>query len=136
MAEDVKRTSLSAGLAVYSLLKEALGDRVTKIYPVVSDENAEMPFVVYRRTGIRSENVKGSTAFDSSTLEVSVFSKDYGQGVELTERIRAALEHTTIRCTKERDGFDMTVGCTRMTDCEESWDADCFRQDLTVECKI
>lgn len=121
---------------MYSVLKESLGKNVTKIYPVVSDENAEMPFVVYRRTGIRSENVKGSTAFDSSTIEVSVFTKDYGQGVELMERIRAALEHTTINCTKETNGFDMMVGCTRMTDCEESWDADCYRQDLTVECKI
>lgn len=121
---------------MYAVLKESLGESVTKIYPVVSDENAEMPFVVYRRTGIRSENVKGSTAFDSSTIEVSVFTKDYGQGVELMERIRAALEHTTINCTKETDGFDMTVGCTRMTDCEESWDADCYRQDLTIECKI
>lgn len=136
MAEDVKRTSLSAGLAVYPVLKEALGDSVTKIYPVMSDENAEMPFVVYRRTGIRSENVKGSTAFDSSTLEISVFSKDYGQGVELMERIRAALELRTIRCTKSAQGFDMVVGCTRMVDCEESWDADCYRQDLTIECKI
>lgn len=136
MEEDVKRTSLSAGLAVFALLKGELGNRVTKIYPVVSDENAEMPFVVYRRTGIRSENVKGSTAFDSSTIEVSVFTKEYGEGVELMERIRAALEHTTIRCTKERDGFDMMVGCTRMIDCEESWDADCYRQDLTIECKI
>jgi len=136
MAEDVKRTSLSAGLAVYAVLKESLGKNVTKIYPVVSDENAEIPFVVYRRTGIRSENVKGSTAFDSSTIEVSVFTKDYGQGVELMERIRAALEYTTINCTKETNGFDMTVGCTRMTDCEESWDADCYRQDLTIECKI
>ena len=64
MEEDVKRTSLSAGLAVFALLKGELGNRVTKIYPVVSDENAEMPFAVYRRTGIKSENVKGSTAFD------------------------------------------------------------------------
>jgi len=136
MEEDVKRTSLSAGLAVFALLKGELGNSVKKIYPVVSDENAEMPFVVYRRTGIRSENVKGSTAFDSSTIEVSVFTKEYGEGVELMERIRAALEHTTIQCTKERDGFDMMVGCTRMIDCEESWDADCYRQDLTIECKI
>lgn len=136
MAEDVKRTSLSAGLAVYALLKGELGNRVTKIYPVVSDEKAEMPFAVYRRTGIKSENVKGSTAFDSSTIEVSVFTKEYGEGVELMERIRAALELRTIRCTKSAQGFDMVVGCTRMVDCEESWDADCYRQDLTIECKI
>lgn len=136
MEEEVKRTSLSAGLAVYALLKGELGNRVTKIYPVVSDEKAEMPFAVYRRTGIKSENVKGSTAFDSSTIEVSVFTKEYGEGVELMERIRAALELRTIRCTKSAQGFDMVVGCTRMVDCEESWDADCYRQDLTIECKI
>ena len=65
-----------------------------------------------------------------------MFSKDYGEGVEIIEAARATLENKTIHCTKAKDGFDMVVGCTQMTDCEESWDGDCYRQDLTIECKI
>ena len=50
---ETKKTSLSAGLAVYAVLKEALKDKVTKVYPVVATEDAVMPFLVYRRTGVR-----------------------------------------------------------------------------------
>lgn len=133
---ETKKTSLSAGLAVYAVLKEALKDKVTKVYPVVATEDAVMPFLVYRRTGVRSNPSKVGTCFDSSVIELSVFSKDYGEGVEIIEAARATLENKTIHCTKAKDGFDMVVGCTQMTDCEESWDGDCYRQDLTIECKI
>lgn len=134
MSEPI--TSLSAGRAINTVLSAALKNDVTHVYPVVSTENAKMPFVVYRRTGIHTTNTKLQNGFDQCAMEISVYSKEYAEGVAIMEKIRDTIEKKDIVCTKAADGFDLRMGCSLMTDCEEQWDDDCYCQMMTIECKI
>lgn len=130
-------TSLSAGLAIHGCLSEALGARVTGIYPVAAPEDAALPYVTYYRTGVSDNPTKRSNAFDSCTVEVSVYAGGYGESVELAEAVRAALEGNLIIYADDGDGGRrLKVDCGRIADSGEWYMPETYRQDLTIECKI
>lgn len=85
--------------AVYDILSNnsalvALLGNVDKIQPVVVDQEKEYPFLVYRLI-IEPEDVKNGTTspIDKDTLELSIYTKDYMQGQEISEAARLALDH-------------------------------------------
>lgn len=130
-------TSLSAGLAVSEVLTKALGDSVTAVYPVVSEQNARMPYVVYYRLATGSNPDKRGNAFDTCQLAIEVYTAGYAEGVGLMERVRQAVECRRISYTDDDDPTQrMTVDCSLVTDSSEEWAGDSFRQALTIECKI
>lgn len=132
-----KITSLSAGYAIRAVIAEALGDDVTAVYPVVSDKNAKMPFAVYYRTGVTRNPDKSNNVNDTCVITVEVFTTTYGEGVRLMERVRRALENTTIHYRDEDDAdMRLNVYCSYITDCDEDYVEDAFKQSITIECKI
>ena len=129
-------TSLSAGKAINAVLSAKLGDKVTQITPIVSTKDAKMPFVVYHRFSLQGEPTKGGRVFDSCGIEFGIYTKTYGEGIDIAEAIRETLEGKNICCKKETDGIDLRIDCGRMTDCDEGWSEYSYFQSLTIECKI
>lgn len=126
------KTSLSAGEVIRAALlddKDVMA-RVNKIFPVVTD-NAELPYIVYRRAGFEQNPQKaGTPGADSIQLEVLCFTARYTEGVELAEAVRAALDHTIIT----HDGLRLRA-CT-LTDSEEAYQDDAFVQQLVFTVNI
>lgn len=130
-------TSLSAGYAICGALQAALGDDVTAVYPVIATENARMPFAVYYRTDSEGEPTKQNTLFDTTTIVIDIFDTDYDESVELIERARAAIEGKRFIYTDEEDrNLRIMVNCSRVEGSTEEWWTDCYRQSITVRCKI
>ena len=132
----MKATSLSAGIAIKAVLTEGLGKSVTRVTPVISTEDATMPFVVYRRTELEGTASKSGRSFDTCAIELRVYTKTYGEGIAIAERIRELLEYKNITCKESVDGIDLRMDCGRMVACDEGWDNDSYVQSMTLECKI
>ncbi len=125
------KTSLSAGIILYQLLEDSIGDKVTKIYPVVVDK-AELPYVVYRRIGLDVTPTKaGRRNADTCSVTILCYAASYEASVRLAEDVRKALES---REYKTSDGQIMR--CSTLTDSEEGWENDAYLQQLNFDIKI
>ena len=90
----VPKTSLSAGAIIRAVLLEdaEVSSRVNKIFPVAADE-ATLPYIVYRRSELVSNPQKsGQPGADEIEMEILCFAARYGEGIELAEAVRAALD--------------------------------------------
>lgn len=127
----VNRTSLSAGEIIRSILMSdsEVSARVKKIFPVVED-SAELPYIVYRRTQLEQEPVKGRRGADTVGIEILCYTQHYTEGVELAEAVRKALDGAQ----GEVDGLVMR-SCY-LADSEEAWQDDAYLQQLVFNVKI
>lgn len=127
----VNRTSLSAGEIIRSILMSdsEVSARVKKIFPVVED-SAELPYIVYRRTQLEQEPVKGRRGADTVGIEILCYTQHYTEGVELAEAVRKALDGAQ----GEVDGLVMR-SCY-LADSEEAWQDDAYVQQLMFNVKI
>ena len=128
----VPKTSLSAGAIIRAILleNEEVAARTNKVFPVATD-SAELPYILYRRTALSAKPQKqGQPGADEIQVEVICFTERYGEGVELAEAVRAALDFTTA----EHDGQVMR-GCY-LVDSEEAYQDDAFVQQLLFNVKI
>ena len=127
----VNKTSLSAGEIIRSILisdAEVMA-RAHKIYPVIVD-SAELPYIVYRRTQLEQDPVKGRRGADTVGIEVLCYTAHYTEGVELAEAVRGALDGLQ----GETNGLVMR-GCY-LSDSEEAWQDDAYVQQLLFNVKI
>lgn len=136
-----KMTSLSAGYAVSGALRDALGDKINGVYPIIcTDSNVKYPFITYRRLESEREATKSAynSDMDACSISVSVFDDDYERGLSIAEDARAALEGKTIEY-RDVDGHDdtLTVRCARVSSSDEDWNEQgAFIQDIIITCKI
>lgn len=129
---EVRKTSLNAGLIIRKILmeSEAVTQRTKKIFPVVIDK-AELPYILYRRAALEHNPTKaGQPGADTVQMEVNVYTAAYGEGVELAEAVRAALDYAQ----GEISGLKMR-SCT-LTDSEEGWEDDACVQNMTFTIKL
>ena len=124
---NIPRSSLSAGSAIYSVLKDLLGEG--HVRPVVSENEVTLPLVTFRRVDARSLDEKGRSGYDEVCYEVVVFAKTYGEGVETMERVRKQLMGRIV-ASEEEDGFAMTMDCVKLVGGEESWKDGAFVQTI------
>lgn len=120
------------GIIVRKLLteSEAVTAAVTRVYPVVTDE-ATLPYVFYRRTGLQHNPVKtGMPGADTVTVEVTCCAKGYEESIQLAEAVRAALDGAQ----GEADGLLMR-SCV-LSDCVEDYESDAFVQQMIFTIKI
>lgn len=123
-----RRTSLSAGLAIFEALSP-LSDRVTKIFPLVTD-TAELPYICYRRASGEFQQTNSGPR-DEVAVEVFCFAATYAGSVDLAEDVRDALDG--IRGASE---CGLTIGSCRLAGGEELWEDDAFIQKLIFNIKI
>lgn len=127
----VSKTSLSAGEIIRAILidDDEVTARTKKVFPVVTN-SAELPYILYRRTQLTKEAVKGRVGADTVGIEILCYTADYTEGVELAEAVRAALDNVQYKI----DGLAMR-SC-KLSDSEEGWQADAYVQQLVFEVKI
>lgn len=128
----VPKTSLSAGAVIRAVLLEdaEVAARTNKVFPVATD-CAELPYILYRRTSLSSNPQKsGQPGADEIQIEVICFTERYGEGVELAEAVRVALD----QITAEHDG--MRLRSCYLLDSEEAYQDDAFVQQLVFSVKI
>lgn len=128
----VNKTSLSAGAVIRAVLLEdaEVAARANKVFPVATD-SAELPYILYRRVSLSPNPQKsGSPVADETQIEVICFTERYGEGVELAEAVRAALDGVSA----EHAG--MRLRSCYLTDSEEAYQDDAFVQQLVFKVKI
>ena len=126
---NIPRSSLSAGSALYSVLKDLLGEG--HVRPVVSESEVTLPLVTFRRLSVSSLDAKGRSGIDEVAYEVVVFAKTYGEGVETMEQVRKKI-CARIIASEEEDGFAMVMDCVKVVGGEESWKDGSFVQTLQL----
>jgi hypothetical protein len=128
----VPKTSLSAGAIIRAVLLEdaEVAARTNKIFPVATD-CAELPYILYRRTSLSPNPQKsGQPGADEIQVEVICFTERYGEGIELAEAVRAALDQVDA----EHNGLRMR-SCY-LLDSEEAYQDDAFVQQLVFSAKM
>lgn len=118
----VKRTSISAGKAIYGILSksEDVTGKVKNIFPVAVDHTV-LPRIVYRRIKGSYVPVKSGVGADASFVEILCCAEDYDSAVDIAEMVR-----------KELDGKYATIGDIRMRSCRYDDGDDFFEDDAYV----
>lgn len=121
------KTVLSAGTAVYEVLSERLADKVTKVFPVVTDE-AVLPYVCYHREALETAVAKHAQSADTATIVVDCYAATYNGSVALAEAVREALDNVSITTSA-----GVTVRSSYLVDAAESWTDDAYLQSLSFK---
>lgn len=121
------KTVLSAGMAVYEVLSEALNGVVTKVFPVVTDE-AVLPYVCYHREALETAAAKYAPSADTATIVVDCYAATYNGSVTLAEAVREALDGVSITTSA-----GLNVRSSFLTDASETWTDDAYVQSLTFK---
>ena len=126
-------TVLSAGLLIYDILSSDEGLKAAgcgKVFPVVSEEGAQLPYVCYRRASVQNTPVKGAREADTATVEIACYAASYAEGVGLAEAVLAALDG--LQAVYEDDAGDsLTARSIQLSDAEEAWADGAYIQTLT-----
>ena len=89
-------TAVSVGQKVYELLtsnEELMRNiDVNNIFPLIAEEGATFPFIVFRRNGITPTYAKNELANETVSLTVFICSKSYADCVKLAEIVRGIME--------------------------------------------
>ena len=127
----VNKTSLSVGEIIYDVLTNdaEVMARANKVFPVVTDK-ATLPYVAYRRSRLEHNPVKGMQGADTVQIDVLCFAAKYGDGVQLAEAVRQAL-----------DGKQTAKDTLIMRSCtiaggEEYYENDAYIQELNFIIKV
>lgn len=99
-----------------------------KTYPIVADNDAKYPFIVYKRIGLISLNCKDGNYEDVATVEITVVAEKYATSVNIAQQVREALEDNF-------DTFDgMEIETTLQSGIEDFSDS-VYTQKLTYRIK-
>lgn len=127
----VNKTSLSVGEIIYDVLTNdaEVMARANKVFPVVTDK-ATLPYVAYRRSRLEHNPAKSTQGADTVQIDVLCFAAKYGDGVQLAEAVRQAL-----------DGKQATKDTLIMRSCtiaggEEYYENDAYIQELNFTIKV
>lgn len=129
------KTSLSAGLLIRDVLTQnsGVGALTNRVFPVVSEADATLPYIQYRRVGFTEETSKANARLqgaETSIIEVNCFAGTYAGSVDLAERVRNALD-----CTQHSSN-GLFARSIVLTDAEEAWEDDAYIQVLTFQIKV
>lgn len=86
--------TLNIGKYIYSRLSQIEG---VKSYPLIADNDAKLPFIVYKRMNLESTGSKDGYYEDKVTMEVVVVTDKYYRGIELANQVREILEVQSTR---------------------------------------
>lgn len=88
--------TLNIGKYIYSRLTDSSYGLCVKVYPLVADNDAKYPFVVYRRMNLMSDSTKDGIHQDTVQVEIIVVADKYSVSIDLAQKIRKLLERQTV----------------------------------------
>lgn len=118
---------INALLNADSGLSEMIGNRV---FPIVSKEGTQYPFVVYRRNSVTPTYCKDGLASETASVDIVIASNTYTNSIEVADRVRAAIDKRA--CVFQ----DTTVSNIEMTTAEEDFVDDTYIQTLNFNFTI
>ncbi|MCR5841957.1 MAG: hypothetical protein K6G86_07760 [Bacteroidales bacterium] len=138
-------TSLSAGLLIREILSQS--SRVSavsnKVYPIVSEADSKLPYICYRRAGLKVNPVKTAPGADSAIVEVLCYAQTYKHSVQMAEAVREALDGVQAEIDLDDDGGQEENGgailaarSITLSDAGEGWADDAYFQSLTFVINI
>lgn len=121
--------SIKINQVLYNQLKNitALGGR---LYPIIAENGADYPFLIYKRDSITSQICKDGLYEDLVSFTIKVVTKSYAEGIEIAQNVRTILQREKII------GDDMTLYDVRLTNMTESYEYDAYIQNLNFNTKI
>ncbi len=130
----VNKTSLSAG----ALIREILLDNhdvstiTNHVFPVATDK-ADLPYILYRRSGMSPIRSKNKTDHnDTIQIDIVCFAATYAESLALAEAVRDALDHVEAVSNDK----SLSLRSCDLIDAQETWENNAFIQSLTFEAKI
>ena len=63
-----------------------------KVYPLIADNDAKFPFIVYRRTGLTSSSTKDGIYQDTVTIEIKIVTDKYSTGIQIANIVRNLIQ--------------------------------------------
>ena len=101
-----------------------------KVYPLIADNDAKFPFIVYRRINLASSATKDGITEDDVTMEIVVVCDKYSDSVNIASIIRKLLERQTVV-------FDnLTINDGVLTLANEEFSSNTYIQRLQFNFKI
>lgn len=118
--------TLNIGKYIYSVLKFT----DVGVYPLVADNDAKFPFIVYKRIGMASSGCKDGYYEDMVSYEVAIVTDTYINGVQIANNVRALLERQYV--TFE----DMEISDTVITMASEEYSNNAYIQKIQFQSTI
>lgn len=87
--------TLNIGKYIYSALNDSQ-EITCKIYPLIADNDAKYPFIIYKRVNLQSNGCKDGIYEDSVVIEITVVSDKYSVSIDLATKIRNLLERQSV----------------------------------------
>lgn len=85
--------SIEIGIKINELLKQILPELKNKIYPLVSELDTTLPFIVYKKTSIIPKYIKHNITEEEIHIEITIVSDNYKQSVDLAQKIKDELQY-------------------------------------------
>ena len=117
--------SLLIGKTIYSILSQTeYGD---KVFPLIVNENTQLPFIVYRRVGVKPVDTKDKFICQEIVdVEFVIVSSTYNESVEIASYIADLFTHY-----KNNDIVD-----SQIVEVNEEFNEDAFTQIVTIQFKL
>ena len=87
---------MNVGKALYNILSsdaDIVAICGTRVYPEIADQDAALPFIVYKVSDIQPSGTKsGSSSLDTARVDVYCVSEEYGEAMTISDEVRSALD--------------------------------------------
>lgn len=101
-----------------------------EVYPLIADNNAKYPFIIYKRINLQSNGCKDGLIEDEVGMEITVVADKYSTSVELATIIRNLLEK------QHAEYSDLNIDDASITMANEEFTNSSFVQRMHFNFKI
>lgn len=115
--------TLNIGKYIHSVLDNS-EDITCKVYPLIADNNAKYPFIIYKRVSMSSNACKDGYYEDNVIMEITVVSDKYASSVDIATKIRNLLE------TQSVNYDDLEINDTTLSLATEEYSNNAYVQRL------
>lgn len=112
--------TLNIGKYIYSVLKFT----DVEVYPLVADNDAKFPFIVYKRIDMATSGCKNGYYEDEVAFEIAIVTDTYFKGVQIANDVRGLLERQYV--TFE----NMEISDTVITNASEEYSNNAYVQKI------
>ena len=126
MMLSARATAPRVGRAIYELCNP-----IVRSYPIVAEEGADYPFMVYRRNSLTPYNTKDRFNYVVTiSLEISIVTNRYDEGVDLSQKVWDALD--------KKGGViaGLEISEIRVTSASEDYINNAYVQRLQIEVDV